>query len=289
MPLFGRSKPPLPAGPGRDAEIAPLPGLAEYAARAGWAGPLEDPGFSQGTTGYVHDMLRNLWGGGGFEPWVAGASAPRYGNTYRGQLQGREFVVTNVFVTMARNTAGAGPGINRPGSACVMQLGDLLPSLTVNLRNRQDYQYRLTEPVRLGIADFDHRFEVRSGHPDFAARAVYPMIPVLMSRDDWVFYLEFAQLVSVCRAPFTTVADVTDRVGAMLTLASAIPPDVRDQYQVARPTAPPDPGLDTPANRQRLRAIMDAMPPDQRRALMTRLRAEGPNVVFGELLGETQE
>jgi hypothetical protein len=196
-----------------------------------------------------------LWGGGGFEPWVSGASAPRYGNTYRGQLQGREFVVTNVFVTMARNTAGAGPGINRPGSVCVMQLGDLLPSLTVNLRDRPDYQYHLTRLVRLGVAEFDHRFDIRSGHPDFAARAVYPM-----SRGDWVFYLEFAQLASVCRAPFATVADVSDRVSAMLTLASAIPPDVRAQYQVARPTAPPGPGLDTPENRQRLRAIMDAMP-----------------------------
>lgn len=67
MPLFGRSTPPLPAGPGRDAEIAPLPGLAEYAARV--------------------------------------------------------------------------------------------------------------------VAGFDHRFDARSGHPDFAARAVYPMIPVLMSRE----------------------------------------------------------------------------------------------------------
>jgi len=46
-----------------------------------------------------------------------------------------------------------------------------------------------------------------------------------------------------------------------LTLACAILPDVRAQYRVARPAAPPDPRLDTPANRQRLRAIMDAMPP----------------------------
>ena len=111
----------------------------------------------------------------------------------------------------------------------------------------------------------------------------------IWSRDDWVFYLEFAQLVSVCRAPFATVADVSDRVSAMLTLTCAIPPDARAQYQVARPTAPPGPSLDTPENRQRLRAIMDAMPPDQRRVLMTRLRTEGPNAVFGELLSGTQE
>jgi len=153
MPLFGRSKPPPPAGHGRDAELAPLPGLAEYAAGAGWTGPLEDLGFSQGTTGYVHDMLGNLWGGGGSEPWAAGATAPRYGNAYRGQLQGSGFVVTNVFVTMVRNSARAGPGISRPGSVCVMQLGDLLPSLTVNLRGRRDYQYHLTEQVRLGVAE----------------------------------------------------------------------------------------------------------------------------------------
>lgn len=157
MPLFGRSTPPPPAGPGRDAELAPLPGLAEYAVGAGWAGPLSDPGFSQGTAGYVHDMMGNLWGSGGFEPWVSGASAPRYGNTYRGQLQGREFVVTNVFVTMARNTAGAGPGINRPGSVCVMQLGDLLPSLTINLRNRQDYGCHAPRPAARADDPAPHR------------------------------------------------------------------------------------------------------------------------------------
>ncbi|MGE5286582.1 MAG: hypothetical protein ACM3ML_05135 [Micromonosporaceae bacterium] len=287
MPLFGHSKPPAPAGPGRDAEIAPLPGLAEYAARAGWTGPLADPGFADGTTDYVHNMMRNLWGGsGGPVPSLPGASAPRYGNTCRGSLEGSEFAVTNVFVTMMNNYAGAGPGINRPGSVCVMQLGDLLPSFTINLRNREDYQYHLSKPVRLGVAEFDHRFDVRSGHPDFAARAIYPMIPVVMRRDDWVFYLEFAQLVSVCRTPFTAVDEVTDRISAMLTLTRAIPPDVRAQHQVARPTAPPDPSLDTPGNRQRLQAIMAKMPPDQRRALVTRLRTEGPNAVFRELLGE---
>jgi hypothetical protein len=195
-------------------------------AAAGTGQSLPDPGFSQGTTSCVHDMMRNLWGGGGAGRDLPGASAPRYGNTYRGQLEGHEFVVTNVLVTTVTNYPGAGPGINRPGSVCVMQLGGLLPSLTVNLRNRGDYQHLLTEPVRLGVADFDRRFDVRSGHPDFAARAVNPMIPVLMSRDDWVIYLEFAQLVSVCRAPFATVADVTGRAGAMLTLARAIPPDV---------------------------------------------------------------
>lgn len=55
----------------------------------------------------------------------------RYSSTYRALLQGREFVVTSVFVTMARNTAGRGRG-QRPGSACVMHVADLLPSLTLN-------------------------------------------------------------------------------------------------------------------------------------------------------------
>ena len=43
-----------PAGPDQAAEIAPVPGLADYAARAGWPGLLADPGFDQGTTGFVH-------------------------------------------------------------------------------------------------------------------------------------------------------------------------------------------------------------------------------------------
>jgi hypothetical protein len=286
MPFhFGRADQ-SPAGPDRAAEIAPVPGLADYAARAGWQGPLADPGFDQGTTGFVHDMMRNLWGGGSkYDVELPGASPPRYGNSYRGQVAGHDFVVTNVFVTIVNNFPGAGFGINRAGSVCSMDLGCLLPSLTVNLRNRQDYQYAMTQQVKLGDRDFDHRFEVRSGHPDFAARVVAPMAAILMSRDDWVFYLEFARLVSVSSVPLESVADVAARVSAMLSLVSAIPADVRAQYEVSRPpAAAPDPGLDTPENRDRIRALMQQLPPDQRSQLMSRLRTEGPNVVFRELL-----
>lgn len=264
-----------------------VPGLADYAARAGWPGPLADPGFDEGTTGFVHDMMRNLWGGGGsyYDVQLPGASPPRYGNSYRGQVAGHDFVVTNVFVTMVHNFPGAGFGINRAGSVCSMDLGCLLPSLTVNLRNRADYQYAMTQQVKIGDREFDHRFEVRSGHPDFAARAVAPMAAILMNRDDRVFYLEYARLVSVSGAPLESVADVTDRVGAMLGLVSAIPADVRAQYEVARaPATAPDADLDTPQNRARIRALMQQLPPDQRSRLMNRLRTEGPNVVFRELL-----
>ena len=59
----------------------------------------------------------------------------RYGSTYRALLQGREFVVTSVFVTMARNTAGRGTGGRRPGWVCVMHVADLPPSLTINPRD----------------------------------------------------------------------------------------------------------------------------------------------------------
>jgi hypothetical protein len=51
-------------------------------------------------------------------------------------LQGREFVVTSVFVTMARNTAGAGDRGSTARFGLVMHLADLLPSLTINLRDR---------------------------------------------------------------------------------------------------------------------------------------------------------
>jgi hypothetical protein len=287
MPLhFGRADR-SPAGQDRAAELALVPGLGDHAARAGWQGPLADPGFDRGTTGFVHDMMRNMWGGSGsrYNVELPGASPPRYGNSYRGQASGHDFVVTNVFVTMVNNFPGAGFGINRAGSVCSMDLGCLLPSLTVNLRNRQGYQHAMTQQVKLGDRDFDHRFEVRSGHPDFAARLLAPMVSVLMSRDDWVFYLEFARLISLSTVPLENVADVAGRVAAMLSLVSAIPADVRAQYEVARPAdVAPDPGLDTPENRARIQAVMQQLPADQRRQLMGRLRTEGPNAVFRELL-----
>jgi hypothetical protein len=45
-------------------------------------------------------------------------------------------VVTSVFVTMARNTAGAGDRGSTARFGLVMHLAELLPSLTINLRNR---------------------------------------------------------------------------------------------------------------------------------------------------------
>lgn len=273
-------------GQNRLAETAPLPGIAGYAAGAGWQGPLDDPGLGQGAESFVHDMMRNLWGGGGtLGPERAGASKARYGNAYRGWEQGHEFIVANVFVTMRSNYAGAGFGIDRPGSACVMDLGCVLPSLTVNLRNRSDYQWAMTQQVRLGDREFDRVFDVRSGQPEFAARLLAPMTGVLMSRDDWVLYLEFGQFVSVSSAPLASAAEMAGRVQALAGLVSLIPADVRAQYALARPAdAAPDPDLDTPENRARLQAMMRAMPADQRRQLIGRLRTEGPNVVYRELL-----
>jgi len=98
------------------------------------------------------------------------------------------------------------------------------------------------------------------------------MIPVLMSRDDWVFYLEFAQLVSVCQAPFTTVADVSDRVSALFTLACAIPPMSGPSTGSPGPPRHPTPAsIPQPTGNGCGRSWMPC-PPDQRRALMTRLR-----------------
>jgi hypothetical protein len=284
----GRGEPPSQAG---GAPVVTVPDLGRYATGAGWIGPLPDPGFDDTTLDYVRNMIGHLWGSGTSgmpNPKMLAASA-RYTDIYRGEANGHQFTVANVAVLLVGDYIRSGPGAEHPGSVCSVQLGGryLLPLLQVGPRNRERYMRLLIEPVPTSNAAFDKQFEVRSGHADYATELVTPMIPTMMSRDDWAFFVEFNQLVCVTSTAFTQTSEVVNLVDTLTKLVASIPPGIGARYGVAALAAAPapDPDLDTPENRARIKVIMDAMPTEQRRELMTRIRAEGPAVVFRELLG----
>lgn len=293
MPLgFGRhderGEPPLQAG---GAPLDTVPDLSRYATGAGWVGPLPDPGFRDTSLDYVRNMIGHLWGSGtsGMPVPKMLAVSARYTDVYRGEANGHQFTVANVTVLLRGDYYRAGPGAEHPGSACSVQLpvGYLLPLLQVGPRNRERYMWSMSEPVSTSNAAFNKQFEVRSGHPDYATALVTPMVPTMMTRDDWAFFVELNQLMCVSSTPFAQTGEVVNLVDTLTKLVASIPPDISARYGVAIPVAAPEPDrdLDTPENRARIKAIMDAMPAEQRRELMTRMRAEGPAIVFRELLG----
>ena len=260
----------------------PVPGVSEYGRSAGWtASPV--PPLDDSALGFAHDMLMKLQG----VSWQAdpntdpGGGPSRYADTFTGDVDGREFVVSNVSFTWSFIGGGEHP---IAGALCSVKLGVLLPLVLVNPRRCQPHMRAMTKPVKLGRADFDQLFEVRSGHVEYATSLLTPMADEVLGRDDWAFFLEFANLVSITAAPFRTVDEVTDRIAVMSRLVGLIPASVRDAYEVK--VAPQGPGSVeiSPEDRQRARQMIDAMPTDQRRALVARMRSEGPEPVIRELL-----
>jgi hypothetical protein len=260
----------------------PVAGLSEYARSAGWAAPLAPP-LDQSALGFAHDMLMKLhgvsWQG---DPNIEPGGGPnRYADTFTGEVDGRKFVVSNVSFTWSFFHGGEHPVA---GALCGMTLGFLLPLVFVSPRHREPHMRAMTKPVRLGRADFDDRFEVRSGHEEYAVALIGPMADEMMLRDDWAFVLEFGSLISLAAVPFESVDEVKERLRVMSTLVSLIPDSVRRTYEVKVMGQEAEPVELSPEDQQRARQLMQAMPEDQRRALMARMRSEGPEPVVRELL-----
>ena len=89
-------------------------------------------------------------------------------------------------------------------------------------------------------------------------------------------------------AQLSSPDEVMERVATVTDLVDALPRDVLDAERVEMPPAF-SPGaeaeLDTPENRQRVRAYMDSLPKDERRLVMARMRNEGPEAVIRDILG----
>jgi hypothetical protein len=253
---------------------------------------LAAPPLDNSALDFAHDMLMKLHG----VSWQGdpnsdpGGSPSRYADTFRGEVNGREIVLSNVSFTWSFLHGGEHPVA---GGLCSMKLGFLLPLVLVSPRSCEPHMRAMTKVVKVGQTAFDARFEVRSGHPDYAVALVTPMADEILTRDDWAFFLEFGTFVSLAAAPFATLDEVTRRVEAMARLVALIPAPVRDAYEVkvgfqsatSEDLSTNDhPGLSA-EDQQRARQLLQAMPPEQRSALVARMRTEGPEAVIRELLG----
>lgn len=261
----------------------PVPGLADHAASAGWRAA-SAPALEESGADFAHDMLKKLNGiATTMDPQTTAGGGPnRYADAYTGAVDGRDFVVANVSFSVSHAHGGERP---LAGSLCSIRLGALLPLAFVNPRRCEPFFRALMKPVKLGREDFDRRYEVRSGHPDYALALLSPMADLILQRDDWAFLLDFASLVSLSATPFQTVDDVTGRVTLMSRLVSLIPEAVVSTHRVAVPPPAQDVELSA-ADQERGRRIVEALPPDRRRALIGRMRTEGAESVIRELLDE---
>jgi hypothetical protein len=281
MALFGRRKSAaMPAG-----EITAVGALSEHARAAGWEGPLADPGFHQATRDYLHQMLESLAGIHHDPALPEGGSGNSYTDAYRVASERGDAVVANLSFTVSHPHGG-----DRllAGSVCVIPLGCVLPLVLINPRTSDPYMRAMTKSVKLDRVDFDRTFEVRSGHPEYAAALLAPMADTILRRNDWAFCLEFALLASIAPVPFESIEEMMDRLATMQSLVSSIPVSVREQYAVKVPPVAAGAAAElSTADREHAKQLIDAMPPEQRRDLIARMRTEGPEAIIRALLEQS--
>jgi hypothetical protein len=248
------------------------------------------------TADFVRQGIGLLWGAWtdqSQEPDKVVAATARYTDVWRGQSGGHDVTWAHVFCLIKGNYHG-GPGVERPGSACAVRLaslgaaaaapghpGRLLPLLAIGPHNHMQYPLPLAHRVPMPDEDFNRHFEVSSAHHDYAVALVTPLMAGVQRRDNWAFLMCFDTLVAVS----ADQPDPGSRIAEVIDLVSAIPPDVVAGFGVAAvpPQAESHREL-SDAERTKAKAIIDEMTPEQRRAIIARLRTEGPDAVFAELL-----
>jgi hypothetical protein len=256
--------------------IAPLPVMAEYAARQGWIGPSDAPGLDEATAGYVKDVLRTMHGAG--QAADVPMSGPIYANVFAGQAGGRTFVVGNAWMEVGRT--------DRPGSFCVLHLGHVLPPLFVNLR-------RYRPPIRIFLKDvpfeserFNRQFQILALDREYATAVITERtMAILLERNDWVFFVEFSNLVCVSSSVLANAQDYADRLAAVVRFADLIPHFVHQDRALQMPTLPDGTTFDLmdPSSRKRFEEAIRAMPPEQRAQFLAQVQSEGARFIAGML------
>jgi hypothetical protein len=262
----------------------PVPDLGSTAAAAGWVLGPADPGLDPSASEFVHDMVLKLHRVASLpDPNLATGGGPnRYADTVSGVVDGRPFVAGNVSFTWSFYHGGEHPV---SGSFCSVGLGGLLPLAMVQPRGCEPHQRSMTKRATLGRPDFDGRFEVRSGHPDYAVALVSPLADELLRRDDWSLFVEFTDLVTVAAQPFTTAGELAERVATVSRMVALVPPDVWTEYEVRTPVAGPGPVELSPEDLERAQAAMQSLSAEERKEVVARIMTEGRDAVLRDLLG----
>ena len=239
---------------------------------------MPSPQFDSMAADYVETMLRNLAGVG-----REGDSdvRPAYDGVYGGQAGGHRFVVANAPLTAGgRPTGGRGPS----GSVCAMDVGVTLPPLFVNLRDRPPFMKMFLKEMPLESEEFNRRFQVMALNREYAMDVLSPRaMELVMSRDDWVFFLEMTKLICVSSRALATADDYRSLVDAVGQFVALVPRFVQQDRGLELPTLPDGTAFDPtdPGSRAKLEAAVAAMSPDERREFMVKMQAAGARFVAG--------
>ena len=232
-------------------------------------------------------MLLNLWVGYQGSDHPFGAGDLRFTNVYRGQAEGRAFVVGNAWLPIVSGTHGSSADSpERPGSICVIELPTAMPPLWVNRAGKPPYQQLMTKKVDLESEQFNRTFDVRG----LDRRYVVDMLPartmeLLLTRDDWVFYLEFTHLVCVTTASLATVEDYTRLIGDVSRFVELIPEFEVADSGMAMPTLPDgtviDPTQMSEDQQKALSEHLQSLSPEELEQFMAQMQASSAKFVAG--------
>lgn len=201
-------------------------GLAEAASTWGWQ-PVDGDPLESGLTDMVHDVARTLHGVLRSTSIGAGSHSVQLGGTmfhdaYRGTMDGRAVTVANAWIDVEAVVAG---GRHIEGNAiAAVELSTLLPVVGIEPRGRHEGIPGSEVPT--GNPSFDAAYRV-VGVANLANGLVTSeMQQRIAARDDWAFLSLDATFVSICREPYATAEQVSQRVSEVLGIIAAVPANI---------------------------------------------------------------
>jgi hypothetical protein len=200
----------------------PVAGIAEAAASWGWEA-VDEP-FEDGTTDRIKGVVRTLHGVfRTMRPDHDGPTARlHYHDAYRGTRDGRAVTVANAWIAIEEVVAGGrhveGAAVTAVELSTVLMIGGIEPRLR--------HQGIPGPDVPTGDASFDSAYRV-VGMARLAEGVVTPeMQHRISARDDWTFIAEDTMFISICREPFATAEEVSQRISDVYAIVAALPANV---------------------------------------------------------------
>jgi hypothetical protein len=200
----------------------PIAGIAEAASSWGWEA-VDEP-FAGGTTDLIKGAVRTLHGA--FRTMQPETDMPTsrllFHDGYRGTRDGRAVTVANAWIAIEAVVAG---GRRLQGAAlAAVELTTVLMIAGIEPRLRH---HGIPGPeIPTGHASFDSAYRV-VGMPGRAEGVVTEeMQQRISARNDWSFIAEETTLISVCREPFATADEVSQRISDVLAIVAALPASV---------------------------------------------------------------
>ncbi|HUO75241.1 MAG TPA: hypothetical protein VMU39_31065 [Solirubrobacteraceae bacterium] len=198
-------------------------GLAEAASSWGWE-PAGDEPFDPELTDLIHGVLRTLHGAFRGTGGIQGVETAHtnYHDAYRATEDGRAVTVANAWSPVEAVVAG---GRRVEGVAAVgVELSTALMIAGIEPRGRHNSIAGPELPT--GNSSFDATYRVVGMGP-LAEGVVTPeMQQRIAARDDWAFIAHDTTFLSICREPFATPDEVSQRVRDVLAIVAALPASV---------------------------------------------------------------